>query len=220
MAGLRPCQTIDFSDRVLSVLKDRSLRMDAKQKLLPLIGDTWKSENPLPDKDALGEMVERLSREWNCPGLARRVKIDYNPRLTTTLGRAVFNEMRVELNPRLLRDNPDELAPTLAHELAHLVVHMRYERAAPHGREFKTLMRAVNFSGKATHNLPVSHLRRRQTKYLYLHRCEECDYQFVARSVRRQYYCLACGPKMKWDIFRVPNTSAGLKLLDHLRQQI
>lgn len=194
--------------------------MDAKQELLPLTGNIRKQAPPLPTMDVLCEMVETLSDAWNCPDLARRVEIGYNPRLTTTLGRAVFNEMRVELNPHLLRENPDELAPTLAHELAHLAVHLRYGRVSPHGREFKTLMRAVNFSGKATHNLPVSHLRQQRTKYLYLHRCNECDYQFVSRSVRRGYYCLACGPKMKWDIFRVPNTSSGLKLLDHLHQRV
>ncbi len=194
--------------------------MEAEQELLPLKEEKPQQGDPLPTKRVLREMVESLSQAWKCPDLPRLVKIGYNPRLTTTLGRAVFNDMRVELNPHLLCDNPDELAPTLAHELAHLVVNMRYGRVSPHGREFKTLMRAVNLSGKATHNLPVSHLRRRQTKYLYLHRCEECGYQFVARSVRRQYYCLACGPKMKWDIFRVPNTPSGLKLLDHLRRRI
>lgn len=193
--------------------------MDAKQNLPLLTGNTQKPDEPLPAREVLHEMVGRLGCAWDCPNLARQVKIVYNPRLTTTLGRAVFGEMKLELNPRLLRENPGELAPTLAHEAAHLVVKMRYGQVSPHGREFKTLMRAVNLSDKATHNLPVAHLRRNRGRYLYFHRCGDCGYQFVARSVRRRYYCLACGPGMKWDVFRVPNTPSGHKLLNSLRQK-
>lgn len=193
--------------------------MDAKQNLSLLTGNTPGLGEHLPAREVLHEMVGRLGCAWDCPDLARQVRIVYNPRLTTTLGRAVFDEMLVELNPRLLRENPGELAATLAHEAAHLVVKMRYGRVSPHGREFRTLMRAVNLSPKATHNLPVAHLRRNRSRYLYLHRCGDCGYQFVARSVRRRYYCLACGPGMKWDIFRVPNTPSGVKLLEHLRQK-
>ena len=193
--------------------------MDAEQKLLSLAGDVSSSAGALPALPALREMLEQLGLAWDCPDLACRVKVVYNSRLTTTLGRAAIADMRLELNPRLLREHPTELAATLAHEAAHLVVHMRYGKAPPHGREFKTLMRAVNLSPKATHSLPVEHLRKRRGRYLYLHRCGDCGQEFVARSVRRQYYCLACGPDMQWDIFRVPNTQAGQKLLEHLRKK-
>ncbi len=191
--------------------------MEAKECSLSLTGDIWQPSQPLPTKSVLCEMIHRIGCAWELPELTEQVKISYNPRLSTTLGRAIFNDMHVELNPRLLRAHPEELPATLAHELAHLVVNIRYGRVAPHGREFKTLMRAVNLSPKATHNLPVTHLRRGRKKYLYLHRCCDCGYKFVARSARKQYYCLACGPDMKWDIFRLPNTPSGQKLLKHLQ---
>ncbi|MCD4823629.1 MAG: SprT-like domain-containing protein [Phycisphaerae bacterium] len=191
--------------------------MDAKTNCMMEMDRLWSPEQSLPTRHVLREMVGFYGRAWGHGDLARRVRVVYNARLSTTLGRAIFQDMLIELNPRLLAEHPAELVPTLGHELAHLVVHLRYGRCSPHGREFKTLMRAVQLPAKATHNLPVKHLRRKRGKYLYLHRCCDCGTSFVARSVRRQYYCIACGPDMKWDIFRVPNSPAGQMLLDHLR---
>ena len=178
------------------------------------VDDLWTPQQPLPGKSILSAIAARCGVAWDMPDLPRRVRIAYNPRLRTTLGRAVLEENRVELNTRLLRDHPAELVPTLVHELAHLVIRMRYGRVAPHGRHFRTLMRAVNLSADATHDLPVAGLKRLRRRYVYLHRCSDCGYSFVARSVRRNCYCVACGPEMTWDIFRVPNTPQGLKLLE------
>jgi len=91
------------------------------------------------------------------------------------------------------------------------VVYLRYGGVAPHGRHFRTLMRAVNMSAETTHNLKVR--RRRRRKYVYLHRCSDCGYSFVARTIQRNYYCLACGPDMSWNIFRAPNTADGRRRL-------
>lgn len=177
------------------------------------VDDLWTPRMPLPGKSVLRAIAARCGAAWEMPDLAQRVRIGYNPRLRTTLGRAVLDGRQVELNARLLRDHPAELIPTLVHELAHLVVHMRYGPVRPHGRHFRTLMRAVNVSAGATHDLPVRHLGRRRGRYLYLHRCTGCGYHFVARSVRRNDYCIACGPDMSWDIFRAPNTPQGRALL-------
>ena len=153
------------------------------------------------------------------PDLASRVRIAYNPRLRSTIGRALLDERHVELNTRLLRRHPGELVSTLVHELAHIAVSMRYGQVAPHGRQFQTLMQVVDISSKATHTLPVRHLRRRVGSYIYLHRCSDCGYSFIARSIRRNYYCLACGPDMSWDIFRATNNANGKAWLKLLRKQ-
>ena len=179
------------------------------------VDDLWTPDRPLPGRDVLLALAGRCGHSWEFPDLNRHVQITYNPRLRTSLGRVVLEERRVELNTRLLREHPHELVGTLIHELAHVVVHVRYGAVPPHGRHFRTLMRAVNLSAKATHDLPVAHLRRRRhrQKYLYLHRCDECGYSFVARSIRRGYYCTDCGPTMNWDVFRTPDTADGRKLL-------
>ncbi|HNX27405.1 MAG TPA: SprT-like domain-containing protein [Phycisphaerae bacterium] len=197
--------------------------MDANYKTQHGISldDIWNPSQPLPTRSALRRMVEVICEIWDAGELSRQIRTGYNMRLSTTLGRALYSELRIELNPRLLAENPGELVPTLAHELAHLVARERYGNISPHGPEFRAMMRSLNLSGRATHNLPVAHLRKnRRTKYLYLHRCEQCGYKFVARSPRRNYYCLACGPEMKWDIYRLPNTPAGKTLLEHLMRNI
>jgi SprT protein len=193
--------------------------MDTSAGIKDVLAELWTPEAPLPAQRVLRKLCGLILEAWDADGLQSRIRIVYNARLCTTLGRASLEGMRVELNPHLLREHPGELIPTLAHELAHLVVQSRYGKLSPHGQEFQTLLRALNLSAQATHRLPVDHIRRKRERYLYLHRCSDCGYDFVARSVRRQYYCTACGPEMRWDIFRVPNSAAGRALLLRLRRQ-
>jgi hypothetical protein len=123
--------------------------------------DLWSPGQPLPAGRLLKRIAARCGRFWQCPDLSCRVRIVYNPRMRTSIGQAHLHQGRVELNPLLLTEHPEEFIDTLVHELAHLVVFWRYGSGVrPHGREFLTLMRAVNLSGKATHELDVEHLRR------------------------------------------------------------
>ncbi len=179
------------------------------------VDDLWRPGDgeALPGREILLAITERCGAAWEMPDLAKRVCIGYNPRLRTSLGRALLQVGQVELNPRLLLDHPAELVPTLVHELAHVVVYMRYGRAQPHGVQFRTLMRAVNLSAAATHDLPTEGLRRRRRRYLYLHRCEDCGNTFIARKTCRNYYCTDCGPETNWEIWRAPHTPAGLEML-------
>lgn len=177
------------------------------------VNDLWHVGQPLPRRAVLDAIARRCGDLWDEPDLPARVRITYNPRLRTTLGRARLEDHVVELNPRLLAEHPAELVPTLVHELAHVVVFLRFGRVAPHGPHFRVLMGAAGLSAKATHDLPVGHLRRRRRRYLYVHRCDRCGQQFVARSVKRGYCCAVCGPDMQWDIWRVPNTEQGRSIV-------
>jgi len=185
--------------------------MDAAKHVT--VDDLWTPDRPLPGRTVLAAIADRLGQAWGYPALGRTVKTVYNPRLRSSLGRAILagrpEDCRVELNTHLLRKHPQELLGVVAHELAHVVVHLRYGAVPPHGQHFRTLMCAVHFSAAATHNLPIRRLPRRRRSYLYLHCCSDCGYRFTARKVRRDVYCLACGPTMQWDVFRHPNTAAG-----------
>jgi len=177
------------------------------------VSDLWRPGDPLPAGAILTAIAERCGQAWEIPDLARRVTIVYNPRLRTTLGRAILDDNRVELNVHLLRAYPDELLPTVVHELAHLAVRMLYGNARPHGREFKALMRAVNMPADTTHHLDTAGLKLQQRRYVYLHRCSDCGMMFIARKPRRNCYCKACGPEMSWNILRAPATAAGRRKL-------
>ena len=81
-------------------------------------------------------------------------------RLRTTVGRALLDDMVLELNPRLLARHPDQVRHVLVHEAAHLVVRRLYgAEAAPHGKVWKAYMRRAGECTRATHDLDVSGLR-------------------------------------------------------------
>ncbi|MBS3733491.1 MAG: SprT-like domain-containing protein [Phycisphaerae bacterium] len=180
------------------------------------VSDLWTPRAPLPTGPVLRAIAERIARRWDMPELLRHVRIGYNSRLRTTAGRAVYDDARVELNPHLLGAHRDQLVATLAHELAHLAVRRRYGAgAAPHGREFRTLLRAVNLSPDRCHAMPAAK-RLRRRRYLYLHRCSDCGQTFIARRVRRDCYCRYCGEQMTWDVFRAPHSAVGRRALERL----
>lgn len=190
--------------------------MDAGKRFS--VDDLWQVGSPLPARRTLKAIAQRCADAWEMPDLPRQVSFGYNSRLRTTLGRAIVEDRRVELNTRLLIEHPEELVTTFVHELAHVAVHIRYGAAAAHGFEFRTLMCAVGLSPAATHDLPTAHLKCRRSRYVYLHRCSDCGYSFIMRSVRRNVYCRACGPDMTWDIFRAPQTKEGLATLKRFQQ--
>lgn len=173
--------------------------------------DLWQVGQPLPDGPRLTAMAARLAEVWQLPQLAAKVRITYNPRMRTTLGRAFLTQDRIELNPRLLMASPAELPATLAHEMAHLGVYWKFRKLdEPHGPHFRSLMSQVGFVGHATHRVrAAAALRRPRGRFLYLHVCSDCGGRFVARSSKRGYFCKRCGPGMRWEIFRLPNDAAG-----------
>lgn len=176
------------------------------------LDDLWRPDQPLPDAQRLDAMAQRICDVWQMPDLARAVTIHYNARMRTALGRAFLRTGRIDLNPRLLAANPAELVHTLAHELAHLAAQARFGRVQAHGLHFRSFMIALGLRGRATHHCNVAAVKRRRGRYIYLHVCSDCGRKFLAASVRRNCYCRDCGPTMKWDIYRLPNTLAGRQM--------
>jgi predicted SprT family Zn-dependent metalloprotease len=165
--------------------------------------DLWSPADPLPDGPVLREIASRVGLAWGIGDLSGRARIGYNPRMRTSLGRAFLKQGRVELNVRLLREHPSELLCTLVHELAHLAVYWQFGSVEPHGPHFRRLMVAAGVSARATHRLAVGELKRLRRRYVYRHVCGGCGMEFKARRVRRDVYCRACGPGMKWEVYRI-----------------
>jgi predicted SprT family Zn-dependent metalloprotease len=180
------------------------------------VDDLWQAGQPLPGRAVLQQISGRLGMAWGLDDFAGRVRIAYNPRMRTTLGRALLDECRVELNTRLLREHPEQLLGVLAHELAHIAARLLYGRVQPHGIHFRRLMQRVGQDPSRTHSLATKHIKRRRSRYLYLHRCSDCGYSFVARRVRRDCYCSACGPETVWNILRAADNAAGRRKFKQL----
>lgn len=60
------------------------------------------------------------------------------------------------LNGDMLIENPPEIEPTAAHELAHIVVNLMHPEAKPHGLEWKAWMRAFNHEPQRTHSMNIA----------------------------------------------------------------
>lgn len=107
------------------------------------------------------QLFDEMLTLWGVPEMREHFHWRWNARLRTTLGRAIFDDWTVELNPLLLARHADEMRGLLVHELAHLVIVRRYGFKEPaHGPRWKALMSAAGESTRATHDLPVEDLRQ------------------------------------------------------------
>lgn len=117
-------------------------------------------------------------------------------------GRAWLNENVIELNGVLLTQHADVmLHETLAHELAHLIVHQLHRRARAHGREWQRVMRDwLGVEPERTHALDVSVIPvRRQRRFAYRCGCRTHELTTVRhnRALRGQkYLCVRCGDRL------------------------
>jgi predicted SprT family Zn-dependent metalloprotease len=125
--------------------------------------------------------------------LAGLVRVEWNPRLLTTAGRADFREKLISLNPRLCDYGEAEIERTLHHELAHLLAQFRAgrRRILPHGLEWRDACRDLGIGDEVRcHNLPFP-ISERARRYLY--KCSNCQRDFPrVRRIKRAVACLAC----------------------------
>ncbi len=145
---------------------------------------------------ALARLARWLLARLGAGGrLQARLAVEWNPRLRTALGRADGARRALELNPRLLDRHPDELVPTLIHELCHLAVGVR----EGHGPSWRAAMAALGQPPTACHRLDVSGLElRRRRRWRW--RCRDCGdlYERSHRGARR-FRCGACGGPLRVD---------------------
>lgn len=114
--------------------------------------------------ERLRAVLEGALESWDADFLRHVIRLRWNARLRTTVGRAMLEEMVVELNPRLLARHPEEIRPVLVHEAAHLVVHRLHGYQPDHGKVWKAYMRRAGESTRATHELDVRGLRNRRRR--------------------------------------------------------
>ena len=134
-----------------------------------------------------------LLRELKVDKLAKRLRVEWNPRMRTTVGRADYTRSLISLNPALQSFGLDEIDRTLRHELAHLLAQFRAgrHRIFPHGPEWRRACRNLGLEGeRACHKLPLA---TRSIARRFLYRCRNCQREFPrVRRIRRATACLVC----------------------------
>jgi SprT protein len=147
----------------------------------------------IPSAAQLRGLAATLLREAGAVTFARRLRVEWNARMRTAVGRAEPRRVLITLNPMLQKFGTEEIERTLRHELAHLLAQHRAgrRRILPHGREWRRACRDLGIGGeRACHKLP---LMPRQLAPRYLYRCRNCQRDFPrVRRIRRAIACLAC----------------------------
>jgi SprT protein len=139
----------------------------------------------------LEERARGLLHSLGAERIGHELRIEWNPRLKTTAGRADYHEKLISLNPRLV-DHPCEIDRTMRHELAHILAQFRAgRRISPHGAEWRQACVDLGIADeKRCHNLPFP-AQTYAARFVY--RCPNCRQDFPrARRVRRAIACLAC----------------------------
>lgn len=166
------------------------------QLALPLAAPLARARRSRPvssrPTEALARLARHLARRQGARGLAGEVRVVFNRRLRTAVGRADFSARTIELNPRLLDRHPEELLPTLVHELAHLVAGPR----AGHGPAWRRTVTALGGRPEVCHRLDVADLAVRRRVWIW--RCDDCG-ETYPRSHRKawRYLCGDCGGKLR-----------------------
>jgi len=158
----------------------------------------------------LQRTVTDLLRRAEAEDLEARVELRFNARMRTRAGACTYRRIRhdhaprrflIELNPHLLLDrHPEALLPTLAHELAHVVVRVRHGgRARAHGGEWEAVIRRMGYSPERCHRMDVQGLERRrggESRW----RCRRCGKSVTLGPIqtrrehrRRGTYVCLCG---------------------------
>jgi SprT protein len=136
--------------------------------------------------------ARELLRSLGANRIAKEIRIEWNPRLKTTAGRADYRLKLISLNPQLAAF-PDEIDRTLRHELAHIHAQFRADgrRISAHGAEWQQACRDLGIAGETRcHSLPFP-ARSYAPRFIY--RCPNCRCDFPrVRRIRRAVACLGC----------------------------
>jgi len=148
---------------------------------------------PLPSADSLRAQAVALLNGLNARALAGRLRVEWNARMRSTVGRAHYERALISLNPILEKFGRAETDRTLRHELAHLLAQFRAGRThiLPHGIEWRRACRDLGIEGeRVCHKLPlaVGHIAPR-----FVYHCMNCQQEFPrVRRIRRATACLTC----------------------------
>jgi len=129
------------------------------------------------------------------------ITVEWNPRMRTRAGVASYKGNRIELNSRLLTENPSELLPTFIHEVAHIFTHIKFPKAVgSHGYQWKYVMRTLGTPIEECHTMEVKHLKHNRRKWVATCNCSTSHTVGVRRRNKALkgtvYKCTRCRSKL------------------------
>jgi hypothetical protein len=90
--------------------------------------------------------IASWGKAWSVPDLAERTTVVFSGRMSRSLGRCALRTGDIRLNAALLDGPEAALLEVACHEAAHAAAFVLHgAKARPHGREWKSLMRAAGY---------------------------------------------------------------------------
>ena len=165
--------------------------MSSTFSVLPLINHSSVIAN-----GTIRRAVLKWGRQWNTPGLAQGLSVEYSERLKRSLGRCFPSRARILLHSSLRSTSRKRLLEVLCHEVAHVATYQLHGRdVRPHGLEWSALVTAAGFSARARANCDVVLPPRRSQSRRPLtveHLCPVCLSRRLARRAVPQWRCAEC----------------------------
>ncbi len=127
-------------------------------------------------------------------------------KISKRLGRNKIESLKLRYNlEAYLLDPADMIEDTVYHEVAHLVVALRFgTRRQPHGKEWQDVMRnCFGLEPKRTHSLALTPARQVARSFVYACKCRKHKLTSIRHnkvlSRKAQYCCQSCGSVLSFQ---------------------
>lgn len=157
------------------------------------------------DEPVWRELLGKWAYAWEAGGLQDSVRIVVSRRMRVTLGVYAYREREIRIASFLLDAPAVFLKEVVCHEFAHAAIHAREltaaqagkpaQRSAPHGPEWRKLMRQASWIPRA--RIPRAELDRllplpESKRVMWRHRCPKCQVERLAGRPVKEWRCGRC----------------------------
>ena len=151
--------------------------------------------------------ILEFSHLWEVSELPGLVKVEFSPRMKTSLGRCLPERGIVRLNNHLRSRSREFVREVLCHELAHFVIHRRFgAHVKPHGVEWQRLVELAGYEPSARVSSLFSEFeasdqevvgsgagaQNQRCRSKFEHRCPVCQSVRFAGTAARRWRCAEC----------------------------
>lgn len=154
------------------------------------------TDNLIGSPSWLREWVKNWGELWEVPGIEKRIQINFNSRLKSSLGSSNIREGLISLNLILKQQDRQKLLEVVCHEVAHVAVFEIYgENSKPHGSEWQRLMNIAGFKPSTLiciNKQPGELINLRNNEWIFEHRCPVCQMVRLSSRAVRGWKCRDC----------------------------